>query len=262
MKKSQKRQKRLVLVAMVLMIGLVAGMGAMTYSKYITQYNAPAQNATAAKWGFTVTANVDNLFGTDYKFDANNLAKVVADDGGVAVNAKTSAGDIVAPGTTGSMNFSISGKAEVLAKVVYTFALTNNISVGEYKPVKWTLLKGGVAVAGCENVELGTINTYLNEHAEYILPGGTLTSTYTLQWTWVLETGANDDEKATNNVRDTAIGLKAAEETYINVQNLSVGTKKISDVVADQTAWDAISISLGLTASISIEQVQEIPVTP
>ena len=50
--KSRKNKKMLVAVAMILMIALVAGMGAMTYSKYITSGTTGEQTATAAKWGF------------------------------------------------------------------------------------------------------------------------------------------------------------------------------------------------------------------
>ena len=58
-----KNKKLFMVVAIVLMLGLVAGMGAMTYSRYATKYDAPPQSATAAKWGFVVTANAENLFG-------------------------------------------------------------------------------------------------------------------------------------------------------------------------------------------------------
>ena len=67
MKNNQRKNKKaLVLVAMILMIGLVAGMGAMTYSRYISAGKVENVAATAAKWGFIVNVNADNVFGSDY----------------------------------------------------------------------------------------------------------------------------------------------------------------------------------------------------
>ena len=62
-----KNKKFLVIIATVLMACLVVGMGAMTYSRYISTTELPAQSATAAKWGYVITADASNLFGSDYK---------------------------------------------------------------------------------------------------------------------------------------------------------------------------------------------------
>ena len=112
--KSRKSKKLLVVVAVILMLGLVVGMGAMTYSRYVTS-GSTAQTATAAKWGFVVTVSADDLFASDYtKADGASLA-TKATGTGVAVHASTTGTNLVAPGTTGSMTITISGSAEVLA---------------------------------------------------------------------------------------------------------------------------------------------------
>ena len=56
-------KKHLTIVAVVLMVALVVGMGAMTYARYISSYDSGEQIATAAKWGFVVNADTTNLFG-------------------------------------------------------------------------------------------------------------------------------------------------------------------------------------------------------
>ena len=71
MKMNETKKKSLVIIAMVLMVALVVGMGAMTYSRYVSTTDVPAQNATAAKWGFVVTANTSGLFGDAYSFDTS-----------------------------------------------------------------------------------------------------------------------------------------------------------------------------------------------
>ena len=254
-----KNKKLFMVVAVVLMLGLVAGMGAMTYSRYATKYDAPTQTATAAKWGFVVTANAENLFGTDYVKGAGNYAEVTTAGNGVAIKKTTSAGNIIAPGSTGSMSFQVDGQAEVAAKVVITCSLTSDITVDSYAPIKWTLTKDGTPVTGCEDVTLATINTYLtNEaNAEYIAPGATFASSYVISWEWDLETGADAAAKAENNVRDTAIGFKANGKVYNDVKDLYVGTSLFSTVV-NEAAYNSISTTLTISASISVEQVQTV----
>ena len=61
-----KKKRLSVVVATALMASLVVGMGAMTYSKYITSTSIPTQQATAANWGFVITADATNLFGRNY----------------------------------------------------------------------------------------------------------------------------------------------------------------------------------------------------
>ena len=61
-----KGKKFLTMAATSLMACLVAGMGAMTYSKYITSDNTGTQQATAANWGFVVTVNADDLFASSF----------------------------------------------------------------------------------------------------------------------------------------------------------------------------------------------------
>jgi hypothetical protein len=71
-----KKKKSLVFVATALMLCLVVGMGAFTFAKYITSGNTN-QKATAAKWGFVVNVDADNLFGTKYGDVSDSLAGYV-----------------------------------------------------------------------------------------------------------------------------------------------------------------------------------------
>ena len=88
MKKFMKNKKLLTILAMVLMVSLVVGMGAMTYAKYVSNYDGGSGTATAAKWGFVVTANTDNLFGTQYKSDDSDTYATVTETGDVVVKAE------------------------------------------------------------------------------------------------------------------------------------------------------------------------------
>lgn len=250
MKKSQKRQKRLVLVAMVLMIGLVAGMGAMTYSKYITTTTVPTQNATAAKWGFTVTANADNLFGKNYA--GTGLATIVNTDG-LSVKASESA-NVVAPGTTGSMTITVSGQAEVAAQLTVEFEnakelfldLNNNgtFDAGtDYAPVKWTLKKGETILVNAAT--LADVETALEGISAVIAPNSDPATfgTYTLSWAWDFGDGSTD-------INDSILGFIAAGKDADFINNaLKIDT--VTDAMVTKS-----SVSLTFDLSINIEQTQ------
>ena len=51
-----KNKKLFMVVAVVLMVALVAAMGTITYSRYVSSSDLGSQQATAAKWGLNVQA--------------------------------------------------------------------------------------------------------------------------------------------------------------------------------------------------------------
>ena len=255
MKNNQRKNKKaLVLVAMILMIGLVAGMGAMTYSRYITTTNVPTQTATAAKWGFAITTNVDNLFGRDYS--GTGLA-VKVQDNGTSVHATTSAGNIVAPGTTGSMTVTIAGEAEVLAKVSFTNGpeTESDISCDGYNPIKWNVTKkvgtAEATVVGSADMTLDAMLTALtaDTNTSTIAPADTVEIVYTITWKWEFNNGVNDD-------KDTLIGFAANNKTYANIKDLKGSTGAAYSTVITETAYGAISYTLSFDFAVTVEQVQ------
>lgn len=231
-KQSERKNNRskavIIVIAMLLMVALVVGMGAMTYSRYITSDTTGDQTATAAKWGFVVTVNADNLFGTDYTLKTGSSLATKVTSNGVAVNAESS---VVAPGTTGSVTISIEGSAEVLAKLTIDFGNTvKEIHYGDYYPVKWTLSEGNTKkVVG----KLSDVVDYFNNDSNNpkITAGDdTFEREYTLTWEWELDSG--------NDEKDTAIGKKASNSDY---QELGV----------------EIEPTMSFNMTVSIEQIQE-----
>ena len=234
--------------AIALMVALVAAMGTMTYSRYITTTSEPTQTATAAKWGFAVNANISNFLSSDYT--GTGLATPVGAGTGVAVKA---ANITVAPGTTGSMTITVSGTAEVRAQFTLAIAggyteISATTGGGTYKPVKWTLTK---KVGSADPVPLVTASEDLadiadamaSENAE-IEANTTCNTVYTLSWAWALETGADDDEKAANNKHDTAIGMYAKEANLTNI-NAATGN-----------TYTDIKPSFSFTLTATIQQIQ------
>lgn len=249
MTKSRKN-KMLLVVAIVVMVCLVIGMGVMTYSKYITE-GSTSQNATAAKWGFVVNVNADTFFGRNYNATADNTLATVVTTDGVAVKASESAGNIVAPGTSGSMTISISGSAEVLSKL--TFSHTGDIKeifvsgTTVYNPIKWTLNDGTSDLV--TNGTLAAVIAKLESTNATIEAGDSYTKNYTITWKWDLNGG--------DDARDTLIGYKAAGKTYDDIKNLSVGGTALNTIVTNAEAYNnGIATELAFNLSIKVEQIQ------
>ena len=265
--KTRKNKKMLVAVAMVLMIALVAGMGAMTYSKYITTSSAPSQTATAAKWNYVVSANATNLFGTEYKegTDANTLA-TTNEEGTVVVKASSTA-NIVAPGTSGSMTITVDGESEVLAQFKMTMTCTE-IKCADYAPIKWTLKKGDETLV--EDATLAAFSTKLNEQTvkatwDETAKAYKFATAYTISWEWAL-TDPIDDATQTTCMYDTLIGYKAAGADWNDDAGIKVSTlvgatgKTFAEFAAENgvtyEGTSNIVTTMTIDFSATIEQVQ------
>lgn len=259
---TQKKNNRrsIFVIGLLLMLVAVIGFGGYTLSKYVTKKSADA-NATVAKWGFTATADASKLFGTNYKFDGKK--SIVTDETiGVTYTVKSSATDNdavknrVAPGTTGSMTFSIQGKAEVLASINLQMTNTKDVvlnytkgeATGSYAPVKWTLtesVNGQTATTVIENTTLANLAVELNKkfNNQQQEIGTEINVTYTLTWEWAFETGTTNDEKTLNNNLDTLLGMYA---------NSNANTTNEGYTVAANT-----STEVGFDLTISVTQLQQ-----
>ena len=230
-----KNKKVAMIVAMVLMVALVAGMGAMTYSRYVSSADmGPAATATVAKWGYIVNFQAENMFPSAYETQGNNVlaVKAGADESAMDVQA-TATNAIVAPGTTGSMNIVVSGVAEVLAEFKISLVNCSDISLVKadgttYNPIKWTLTNGTTTI-----VDKGSLTELSNELSTYtkkIAPSDTISETFTITWEWALDSG--------NDALDTILGLKAAGQDLTDAQNdlLKAGATHVTAISFDLSA--------------------------
>ena len=260
---------RLASVLLVLTL-LTTCMTAGTFAKYVTEANG-SKTARVAKFGVEVSVDAGTVFGENYA-SQNNGNGVVEDGNGATVSANEM---VVAPGTKGSMTFSIKGTPET--------AVNLNISLGEagtemqevmlkagtykdftndkgstfiitdqgYYPVKWTLKNNDAVVETTnseklENVSLTKINEYFksisknydaNTNLTTALGGNT--ETYTLSWVW------NIDE---NNPADTLLGQLANDESILGKQDTN-GNNFIVLTKDDYNLTEAFNFK------ISVEQV-------
>lgn len=251
-KQSERKNNRskavIIVIAMLLMVALVVGMGAMTYSRYITSGTTGSQTATAAKWGFVVTVNANDLLGENYTKASGDLATVVTENG-VAVKSSTTS-KVVAPGTTGSMTISVDGTAEVLSQLSISVAEgATDISCGNYHPIVWTLKKAGTTVF--EKVSMADLATALTGANEKVESGDSYASTYTLSWEWSLT-----DSTANKDAMDTAIGFKAQGKSFNDTTTgANDGISKYISGVSEAD-YNSISTSFKFDITVSVEQIQ------
>lgn len=260
-------KKSIFIIALLLLLVAVIGFGGYTLSKYVSSKEDKG-TANVAKWGFTVTANSNGLFGTDYKYDtvANTSISNSTTGTVLTVSAKQpdsgNRSNLVAPGTKGSMTFTIDGTAEVKSHVAINLNVTSdvvlkytaeNVTDGTYNPVKWTLKKGNAVVTTgeggatkLENVTLTEIATVLNGYGADVEANATYAhaGTYTLEWAWAFETGSNDADKALNNKLDTFLGTIAnapattTDGTYTKAEGTSTTIEFALSVSVTQVKGD------------------------
>ena len=244
------KKKLSMAVATVLMAGLVAGMGAMTYSKYITSTKVDVPQVTAAKWGFVVNVNTSSLFGDAYT--STGAVSTVRDDNSVTVLADTEGTYIIAPGTHGEMTIQINGMAEVDAEVVITANKDTSTDIGiasnvNYYPILWSLVGTDQPI---ENKSLATVLDALNATDTTLSAKTTYTKTYTLSWNWPFETGDSTDKKAQNNIYDTLIGYKSFNRPWNDIKSYIGASYETLYTTAGN-----ISTSIKFALDVSIVQV-------
>lgn len=241
MRQTQNTQKKdnrksIFVIALLLLLVAVIGFGGYTLSKYVTK-KSETGSASVAKWGYTIEANADKLFGTKYTFDKTN--SVVTDSNAkLTVEASDATTKKVAPGTTGSMTFSVNGTAEVLAQLSISMTDVKDVKLvykkgtdgaeTEYTPVKWTLTKNtevvkvklnesDADVTALSGVSLAAIQKGLATVSTITPNATTIDDTYTISWVWEFENktaGATSEQKEETDSLDTLLGMLANAGTH------------------------------------------------
>ena len=222
--KSERKNNKKTTVIIALLLALIAilSFGGYTLSKYVTSGGSTGK-AQVAKWGYKMEIDGSNLFGKNYKYDGV-ASKVTKDADGLTVKAN-GVYNVIAPGTTGSMTFTIEGQAEVNVLIAMGIHPEKDVTLklqkagGKeivYHPVKWTLKKNGDEVTGAINTTLHNVaGTF---HSDPVVgtkkPGAVLgKTTYELIWTWAFE-GTETFEGITADELDTILGRRAKDGSY------------------------------------------------
>lgn len=203
--KKENKKKVVTLSAMAALLAVVLGMGGKTYAKYFSEKSYTAETATVAKWGFVINVNAENLFPGSH-VDKSTVTDAVIEDGNVVVNADGK--NVVYPGTTGSVSFSVTGTAEVKSKLTVTVAdgykeVSLTKGGNTYYPMKWTLTNGSNKVV--EDKQLSDVVDALNNINETVNANTSFTANYSLSWNWAFEQSKDEE--------DSVLGLLAAGKT-------------------------------------------------
>lgn len=251
-----RNKKFLTVMAMVLMVAMVVGMGTMTYARYVSSASmANPESATVADWGYVLTINYDDMFGAKYEGNVVNEAFTATESDKIDVTAGTSA-QLVAPGTSGSMTVTLSGNAEVLAQITFDIlegskdvVLTYDTDK-TYNPIKWTLTKkvgnGDTTTVGTANTTFANIVTSMEAESAKVEAGTTIAQTvYTLSWSWAI----NESMSATDatNKLDTALGMLAAGKT----------AEQIKTATGLQVVVGNSNTELSVQLSATVVQIQD-----
>lgn len=253
--KSERKNNRKTTVIIALLLALIAilSFGGYTLSKFVTSGGSTGK-AQVAKWGYKMEIDGSKLFGKNYKYDGV-ASKVTKNADGLTVKAS---GDynVIAPGTTGSMTFTIGGQAEVKALIAMGIEPIKDVTLklqksdGEeivYNPVKWTLKKNGDELPGMINTTLhgvaGAFHDMIYNSASSVKnPGDVLaTTTYELVWEWAYE-GDPEFPNITNDELDTILGRCANDKSYASYGDWTI--KKVCtevefklDMQVTQLSW-------------------------
>ena len=253
--KSERKNNKKITVIIALLLALIAilSFGGYTLSKYVTSGGSTGK-AQVAKWGYTMEIDGSNLFGKNYKFD-DKASKGTKDTTGLTVKAS---GDynVIAPGTTGSMTFTIGGQAEVKALIAMGITPEKDITLklkkadGQeivYNPVKWTLKKNGKVITGLENKTLidvaGAFHDMTSNPVSSVKkPGEVLEeTTYELIWAWAFE-GTDTFTGITADELDTILGRCANDTSYASygdwtIEKVCTKVEFKLDMQVTQLAW-------------------------
>lgn len=271
--KNKKGKKLVVLGAMAALLTLIGVSGSQTYAKYVESTEVTSQQATVAKWGYVVSADAEQLFGTqhDNVVAANDKSTVNTTGTGLTVKG-TSSAKLVAPGTQGFMTIDVKGLAEVDAVFKFSHESETDIHLANtYKPVKWSVsvvenegLNSLVDEASVtlENTTLHDVLAKLDSTAFHIDAGQKVNFTITISWAWAFDQGTTDGagnytELASGvtdlntNEADTMLAILANESGYNVGNEFQYDYDAVFNAFAATSSW---KIDFDLTVTAEQEQ--------
>ena len=195
---TQKKDKKGLIILVLLLVAIVSTTFAVTFSRYITSTGATAEG-TVAKWSIEIGNSGGTL--NDITTQALNLSDCDWD------NTHSTAEDgTIAPGSVCTFNLDIHNNSEVDAEIV--------VNVGE-------VTKDGNTIASGEYVPIRT--EFTGEHVTNTAEGSTLsliedaTETVQLKITW--DDNANDADKSRD---DTIVGKESAVSPLVYGVDVSI----------------------------------------
>ena len=211
---------RVASLLMVCVLATTCGISG-TFAKYVTSTSSD-DHARVAVWGINADAVSMNLFRNDY-------GDVVSKDGD----------KVIAPGTTGTSNFSILNTSALAPEVKYEIAI--DVSDSKIAPsvennpnVVWKLDSGEFgtwdqlmeAILLLSGSDTGSKVYEANEVAPKFATG----ETHTITWEWKFENDANGNGSfADEDAYDTALGNAALEQDILVELVIKITATQVND---------------------------------
>lgn len=180
------KNKKVMLIALVTLLAVVSSAFIGTLARYVTS-SSESDGATVAKFGLNTSNEID-LFQESY---------------GLHAASDTTGKRIIAPGTSGSYEFEVSGTSEVAYEVTADASIEYSDEWDGYEPLEFSL--DGVTWTSFEDFNTN-LSTALKSGR--IAPNADYENTQELYWRWPFEVieGENSDK---NDEKDTGMGLAA-----------------------------------------------------
>ena len=184
----KKTTNRKPLIALLVLLVVITGAFIGTLAKYVTSNNV-SDGAVAAKFGLNIPGTID-LFSDSYN----------------SVEADTEGKKIIAPGASGQNVFVVTGTSEVAYRVSAEVSVVYSEEWDGYAPLKFSL-DGDIWT----NLDDFQQELSAELESDIMAPNAEYTSTQTIHWKWPFDVSPADD------VKDTAMGVMAAEGTFPKV---------------------------------------------
>ena len=205
MNKSRKITGILLACCALLMVA-IAGLG-VTLAKYTKSAEPRNDSAHVAKFGITLAwSSNDAIFKNTYTTTDSEKSATITNSvvSATDANSDSTMDNVIAPGTSGSVNLTISGTSEV----AFTLAIQINeeyigawqksaTDATAYHPIEYSATS--TDTIGSTNVELDAQGKFTID----IAAGTAVNATITISWEWPFESGSSDEEKAANDAADT-----------------------------------------------------------
>ena len=213
MKNSSKVFIRVSVICCAILMLSVIGMG-FTLAKYVKTSNRDKEEASVAKFGVVMTWSGD-AFAKDYTISGSSSLSVKSELGG----------DKIAPGTTGTITLTVSGKSEVAFNLTInlTELYSDNWKTAEngsvYHPIVLsakTTISNAFTQTGTNDLTISTDNKI---NVKDFAAGETISGAVVITWEWP---GEIDDD--TNSADTYMSGLDA---TYSITAN-AIASQKVN----------------------------------
>ena len=183
------KNRKTVVIALLFLLTVATATLLGTLGRYVTS-STVSDEAVAAEFGLNIPNTID-LFSESY----------------TNVQANEEGKKIIAPGTSGQYKFAVTGKSEVAYQVEASIAIEYSSEWNGYAPLEFSI-NGTDWTDNLDDFKTSLRNALDSEIME---PNAEYANAQTIYWRWPFHVSAEND------IKDTQIGISAAQGTAPNV---------------------------------------------